>query len=70
MRCSRYVRSCVSRVSPYGKFRRAELPVSEVAARVGYSDPAHFTRAFRRWTGHSPLEFHQLTSRTRGRTPP
>ena len=26
----------------------------EVAHRLGYSDPANFTRAFRRWTGSSP----------------
>jgi len=33
---------------------RAGLTVDEIAARLGYSDAANFTRAFRRWTGKSP----------------
>jgi len=35
------------------------LSIAEVATRVGYDDPAVFTRAFRRWTGHSPREFRR-----------
>lgn len=30
------------------------LTVEQVAQRVGYSDPANFTRAFRKWTGATP----------------
>lgn len=30
------------------------LPIEEISARLGYTDPANFTRAFRRWTGESP----------------
>jgi AraC-like DNA-binding protein len=30
--------------------------VTDIAYRLGYSDAAHFTRAFRRWTGMSPSE--------------
>ena len=30
------------------------LAVSEIAQRVGYTDPASFTRAFRKWTGMTP----------------
>jgi len=30
------------------------LPIEEVSARLGYTEPANFTRAFRRWTGESP----------------
>ncbi|MGH8455265.1 MAG: AraC family transcriptional regulator [Nevskiales bacterium] len=33
------------------------LPVAEVATRVGYSDPANFTRAFRQWTGLTPSSY-------------
>jgi len=32
------------------------LTVDQMAAQLGYSDAANFTRAFRRWTGKSPGE--------------
>ncbi len=31
--------------------------IVDVALDVGYSDHAHFTRAFRRWTGETPMRF-------------
>ena len=33
------------------------LAIEEVAGRLGYSDAANFTRAFRRWTGQTPAGF-------------
>jgi AraC-like DNA-binding protein len=33
---------------------RTDSSIEEVAERLGYSDAANFTRAFRRWTGKSP----------------
>jgi AraC-like DNA-binding protein len=36
--------------------------VIDVALDLGYSDPAHFTRAFLRWTGVTPREFRRLRS--------
>jgi AraC-like DNA-binding protein len=36
------------------------VKVVEIAFALGYSDPAHFTRAFRRWTSLTPLEYRQL----------
>ncbi len=32
-------------------------PITDIALELGYSDPAHFTRAFRRWTGAAPSRF-------------
>lgn len=37
-------------------------PVADIATRLGYAEPAHFTRAFHRWCGCSPSEWR----RTRG----
>ena len=34
--------------------RFSRLPISDIAARLGYADPANFNRAYRRWTGQSP----------------
>jgi AraC-like DNA-binding protein len=34
-----------------------EAGIGEVARALGYSDPAHFTRAFHRWTGSTPRDF-------------
>lgn len=33
------------------------VTITEIAARLGYSDPTTFTRAFRRWAGTSPREW-------------
>lgn len=36
---------------------RRGATVTETALELGYSDPAHFTRAFRSWTGEIPSAF-------------
>jgi len=37
-----------------------DLKLSEIAVELGYSDPAHFTRAFKRWTSVSPLLYRRV----------
>lgn len=39
--------------------RAESLSIDEVAERLGYSDAANFTRAFRRWTGLTPPAFRR-----------
>jgi AraC-like DNA-binding protein len=39
--------------------------VSEIAEKVGYSDPAVFARAFKSWTGLSPREYRTKYSQKR-----
>lgn len=36
---------------------REGVPITEVAARVGYSQTSAFSRAFRSWTGRAPTDF-------------
>lgn len=36
---------------------RPELSIADVAYELGYSDPAHFTRAFQGWIGMSPSKW-------------
>ncbi|MFK8030138.1 MAG: AraC family transcriptional regulator [Gammaproteobacteria bacterium] len=37
--------------------RQSNISVSEVAYLLGFSDCSNFSRAFHRWTGHSPSDF-------------
>ncbi len=39
--------------------RSPKLSVEDVAERLGYTDVANFTRAFRRWTGTSPTSYRR-----------
>jgi AraC-like DNA-binding protein len=39
-----------------------EVKIIEVASELDYSDPAHFTRAFRRWSSISPRQYRRLRS--------
>lgn len=42
----------------------SDRPLIDIANDLGYSDPAHFTRAFRRWTGLAPSTYRRLMAHT------
>lgn len=33
------------------------LTVEQIAQRLGYTDPANFSRAFKKWTGDNPSSY-------------
>lgn len=43
--------------------RSPELSLEQIASRVGYSDVANFTRAFRRWTGLAPGAYRRAATK-------
>jgi AraC-like DNA-binding protein len=47
---------------------RSQLSVTEIALELGYSDPAHFTRAFVRRFGESPRAWRERAVSNRART--
>jgi len=44
---------------------QGEMQITQVAMQLGYADPSHFVRAFRRWTGQTPGEFRRSGGITR-----
>ena len=44
---------------------QGETQITQVAMQLGYADPSHFVRAFRRWTGQTPGEFRRSLGITR-----
>ena len=45
--------------------RDPDVKLVQLALALGYSDQAHFTRAFRRWTSVSPAEYRDASLRQR-----
>lgn len=45
--------------------RQLDRPITDIALALGYSDVAHFSRQFKRWTGKSPFAFrHRADERS------
>jgi AraC-like DNA-binding protein len=42
--------------------RESDATALEIALEVGYEDPSHFSRAFKRIAGVSPREYRRLQS--------
>lgn len=42
-----------------GYIEQSSISITEIAYLLGFSDAANFTRAFKRWTSKSPLEFRK-----------
>lgn len=49
---------------------KTDARVLTVALDLGYSDQAHFTRAFRRWSGDTPHAFRRVSRNIPGGGPP
>jgi AraC-like DNA-binding protein len=39
-----------------------EIPIGEVAGKVGYLEASSFSRAFKRWTGSTPIRYRKLVT--------
>ncbi len=45
--------------------RDTEIPIGGIARMLDFDEAGAFTRAFRRWTGHSPLEWRKRNAKMR-----
>lgn len=61
----RMVDECRFRIAA-ALLRETDLSVQEIAARVGYSTPGSFARAFSRWAGQPPRAFRRATASEKG----
>jgi AraC family transcriptional regulator, positive regulator of tynA and feaB len=46
-----------------GDVQLSDMPIAEVAARCGFTDPSHFARRFRRRFSQAPLQFRNSATR-------
>ncbi|WP_425583043.1 helix-turn-helix domain-containing protein [Zhongshania borealis] len=48
---------CLIKTTCASPLQNQSMTINAIAVRLGFSDPANFRRAFRKWTGCSPSEF-------------
>jgi AraC-like DNA-binding protein len=48
------------------QYIRQDLPIYEIAYLIGFSDTANFSRAFKNWTGQSPIAFRETPPASAG----
>lgn len=53
----RVIRDAVLRDAAVTGLVESDMPLAELSARLGFSEPSAFTRAFRRWTGNPPSTY-------------
>jgi AraC-like DNA-binding protein len=53
----RQIVDCVRKDRAIELLRSGQVSIGEVSARLGFSDPSAFSRAFKRWCGRSPQSF-------------
>jgi AraC-like DNA-binding protein len=54
------IREKILKDAAIASLARGDEPVSKLSARLGFSEPSAFRRAFRRWTGRPPGAFRSL----------
>lgn len=51
------IRAQVMREAALASLAQGDETIAQLSRRLGYSEPSAFSRAFRRWTGHSPRNY-------------
>lgn len=54
-----HIASSLRRELALGLVAEPDLPLTDVALRLGYSELSAFSRAFRAWTGSSPRAYRR-----------
>ncbi len=59
----REMRNAAAQEVAYQLLENTRMPVTDIAATLGYAEPAGFTRAFRRWSGLTPSQWRMSHQR-------
>lgn len=56
----RQLRDATRRQDSIRLLKNSDLTIERIATRLGYADPANFTRAFRKWAGVTPSGYREI----------